>query len=142
MCIFCVIVLTQEIVPRQSHLELPPEFAETVQPMRNMTNVVMNTRHTSLREVTIHRKSISNFKRPKLYLEENCLPQNRKTKKSSLLSWLTITLIYQMLLKSSNHLVILSMNHLHFPRFSLRGKLFPLTEGPKYKRNLSKTCTI
>lgn len=130
-CIYCVIVLTQDIVLRQSHLELPPGFAETVLPMRNMTNVVKNTRHTSLRGVTSHRKSISNLKRPKLYLEGTCSPQNRKTKKSSFLWWSTITLIYQTSVKSSNRLVILFMNRQCFPRFSQRGQSFPLTEGPK-----------
>ena len=61
ICTYYVTVLTQGIVLRQSHLELPPGFAETVQPLKNLTNVVMNTRHISLREVIIHRKSISNF---------------------------------------------------------------------------------
>ena len=97
----------------------------------DMTNALMNTRCISLREVTIHLKTVGNLKRPKLYPGETYLPQTRKTKKSSFPSWSTITHIYQTSVKSSNRLVISSMNRHCFPKFSQRGQLFPLTEDPK-----------
>ena len=108
-------------------------FAETVQPLKNMTNVVMYTSHISLREVIIHLKSVSNLKEQNLYPwpEETYLPRNRKTKKSSFLLESTITLIYLTSVKSSNHLVILCMNRHCYPRFSQRGQLFFAIEDPK-----------
>ena len=77
--------------------------------------------HISLREVTIHRKSVSKLKKPKLYPGKTYLAENRKTKVSSFLLWSTITLIY----------LSYTLNRHCVPRFSQRGQLFPLTEDPK-----------
>ena len=65
----------------------------------------MNTRHISLREVTVHQKSVRNLKKPKLYLGENYLPQNQSTKKSSFLDYNPHLPNISKIIKAYSHLI-------------------------------------